>query len=288
VTVSERDLEGTSFFITGANAGIGRETALSLARRGATLLLAGRSAERTRPVVDECRAQGSPEVSFLRLELDDLGSVRACAEAFLASGRPLDVLIANAGLAGKHGLTRDGFELIFGVNHLGHFALTESLKPRLLDSAARRSAPARVVVVSSVAHRQARRIDWQALRQPTKSLVTTPEYRVSKLCNVLHARALARRLAPGGVHTYSLHPGVIASEIWREVPWPVRPLMKRFMRSTAEGARTTVFCAASPDVGGQSGLYYDECRAVEPSRLALDDALADELFERSLRWTGLG
>src|SRR5688572_24621441 len=134
--------------ITGANTGIGRATAEALADRGYALWLAGRSEEKTRPVIDALRARpGARRVEFLPLDLADLGSVRACAERFESSNEPLHVLIANAGLAAQRGATKQGFELAFGTNHLGHFLLTELLLPAL-----RRGAPSRVVVVASRAH----------------------------------------------------------------------------------------------------------------------------------------
>ena len=277
----KRDLEGRVFLITGANTGIGRSTALALADRGATLHLACRSEDRARPVMDEVIGRGG-SARFLALDLADLASVRACAEAFLATGDPLHVLINNAGLAGKPGLTRDGFELTFGVNHLGHFLLTELLLDVLVES-----GPARIVDVASQAHYRAESIDWEALRQKTKSTTGLPEYSVSKLCNVLHAKELARRLSGTSVTTYSLHPGVIASDVWRNVPWPVRPLMKLFMKSNDEGAETSLHCATSQAAGSQSGLYYDDCAPKKPSALAEDAALAAELAERSRAWCGL-
>jgi NAD(P)-dependent dehydrogenase (short-subunit alcohol dehydrogenase family) len=273
--------------ITGANTGIGRATALELGKAGATLFLAGRSLERTAHVLQAIRAGGNADVSFLPLVLEDLSSVRACAKAFLDTGYRLDVLINNAGLAGKKGLTKDGFELTFGVNHLGPFLLTELLAPRLVESARGRREPGRIVNLSSLAHYRARGIDWGALRRRTQHLTGQVEYRVSKLCNVLHAKELGRRLAAQGVHSYSLHPGIVASEIWREIPWPVRPLLTRFMISNEQGAETSLFCATAPEAASQTGLYYDRCRAVEPSVLARDEMLAGELYERSLRWTGL-
>jgi retinol dehydrogenase 12 len=223
------------------------------------------------------------EVEHLPLELEELGSVRACAERFLTLGRPLHVLINNAGLAGSRGLTRDGFERAFGVNHLGHFLLTELLLERLTSS-----APSRVVNVASVAHYDATGIDWEALRRPTRSMTGLPEYAVSKLCNVLHASDLAARLSRSGVRVYSLHPGVIASEVWRNIPWGVRHLMKLFMSSNAEGARTLLHCAASATAGRESGLYYDGCQPRAPSALASDAALAALLREKSREWSGLG
>ncbi|MCA9610543.1 MAG: SDR family oxidoreductase [Myxococcales bacterium] len=273
------DLEGRTILITGANTGIGRATALDLGRRRATLYLACRSEAKTRPVMDEIRAHGNDDVHFLPLDLGSLASVRACAEAFLALDVPLHVLINNAGLAGHRGTTDEGFEKTFGVNHLGHFLLTELLLEKL-----KASAPARIVNVASKAHYKARGIDWDALTQPVKTTTGLAEYEVSKLCNVLHAKELARRLDGTGVTTYSLHPGVIASDVWREVPWPIRPIMTMFMKSNEEGAQTTLHCAASEAAASESGLYYSDVRAVDPNPIAHDVALQDELRRRSEAW----
>jgi retinol dehydrogenase 12 len=220
-------------------------------------------------------------VFFLALDLADLSSVRAGAEAFAAREEPLHVLVNNAGVAGRRGLTRQGFELMFGVNHLGHFALTLALLERLTSS-----GPARVVTVSSDAHYQARGIDWDALRRPARGITGLPEYAVSKLCNVLFSQELARRTAGTGVTTYALHPGVVASDIWRRVPWPVRPLITRRMLSVEQGAATSLYCATSPEVAGQSGLFYDNCALREASRVATPE-LALSLWERSEAWTSV-
>jgi retinol dehydrogenase-12 len=271
-------LEGRNILITGANTGIGRATAVLLAKRGATLYLAGRSEERHREVLEEVLGLGG-SVSYLPLDLADLQSVRRCAARFLALGAPLHVLINNAGLAGSRGLTQDGFERTFGVNHLGHFLLTELLLDRL-----RSSAPSRIVNVASTMHREARAIDWWALRRPTRSLTGLPEYRVSKLCNVLHAKELARRLAGSGVTTYAVHPGAVRSDIWRELPGGLRQLVQLFLQSNEQGAATSLHCASAEEASLATGLYYDRSRPVPSSALSNDLALADELRDRSLGW----
>lgn len=266
--------------VTGANTGIGRETAASLAGRGARIVLACRSEARASRVMDEIAAQtGNTRLEFLPLDLADLSSVRACAATFLATGDPLHALINNAGLAGRRGLTDSGFELHFGTNYVGPFLLTSLLLDRL-----RESAPARIVNVSSEAHYRAPGIDYDAVRAPTRSFTGMPEYSVSKLANVLHAQELARRLEADGVTTYALHPGVIASDIWRRVPWPVRPLMKLRMRSTQEGAATSLYCATSAEVANESGSYYEDSRRKEPAAVATA-RLGAELWERSTAWT---
>jgi len=273
-------LAGQVALVTGANTGIGRVTARELARRGAHVFIACRSAQRAQPVVDEIRAAtGSVTVELLSLDLGDLASVRACAQAFLARELPLHLLINNAGIAGAKGSSTSGFELAFGVNHVGHFLLTQ-----LLLDCLKHSAPARIVTVSSQAHYRAPGIDWDAVRQPTRSATGLPEYGVSKLANALFSAELGRRLAGSGVSTYALHPGVVASDVWRSVPWPFRSLMKLAMISTEEGAATTLHCATSGDVAQETGLYYDKCRVKQPSRLAQDPALAAELWKRSEAW----
>ena len=272
------ELSGRTFLVTGANTGIGLATARALAGRGARVHVACRSPEKGMAAVAALIAEtGNQDVSFLRLDLADLTAVRAAAEAFLAAGEPLHVLINNAGVAGKRGLTKDGFELTFGVNHLGHFALTTALLDRLTSS------NARIVNVASEAHFQATRIDFDALRQRTKSFTGMREYAVSKLCNVLFSQELARRLAGTGVTSYALHPGVVASDIWRRVPWPARPLITRRMLTVEQGAQTSLYCATSPEVAQQTGLYYDSCKVAEPSPVATKE-LGERLWQQSEAW----
>ena len=276
------DLSGRTFLVTGANTGIGRATAAALAGRGGRVYLACRSEEKGRAAAAAIvAATGNKAVTFLPLDLADLASVRTCAEQFLARDEPLHVLINNGGVAGQRGITPDGFELAFGVNHLGHFALTTALLDRLAGS-----APARVVNVSSDAHYQARGIDFEAVRRRTATFAGAREYAVSKLCNVLFTQELARRTAGTGVTTYALHPGVVASEMFRRVPWPVRPIIMRRMLSVTEGAQTSLYCATSPDVADVSGRFYEKCAERTPSPVATAE-LGRVLWERSATWTGL-
>ena len=273
------DLDGRTYLVTGANTGIGRETAGALAARGAKVFFACRSEAKTRPVIDEIAGEtGNASLEFLELDLGDLDSVQKCAESFLQSGERLDGLINNAGLAGQQGMTRSGFEIQFGTNHIGPFLLTNLLLERL-----KQSAPARIVNVASNAHFRVDGIDFDAVRRPTKTRSALREYGVSKLANVLHAQELARRLDGAGVTSYSLHPGVIASDIWRGIPWPIRPLIKLRMQSPAEGARVPVYCATSPEVAGESGLYYGDSRQKQPGPAATPE-LGAELWEQSVEW----
>lgn len=269
-----QELTDTTVLITGANTGIGRATAVELARRGARVVLACRSEDKARPVMDQIRSDTpGAGVDFLALDLSDLDDVRAAAKTFLDRGEPLHVLLNNAGVAGQRGVTAQGFELAFGVNHLGHFLLTQLLLDRLQES-----GRPRVINVSSDSHYSPKVLDLDAVRRPTKSVTGMPEYGVSKLCNVLHAKELARRT---GITTASLHPGVIASDIWRRVPFPFRTLMKLFMKSPEDGAKTSVHCVGAPDL--VSGAFYVKEKEKEPSPLVIPE-LADELWTRSEAW----
>jgi NAD(P)-dependent dehydrogenase (short-subunit alcohol dehydrogenase family) len=140
-----------------------------------------------------------------------------------------------------------------------------------------------VVTVASDAHYQAKGVDFEAVRRPTRSLTGMPEYAVSKLCNVLFTQELARRL-DSGVTAYALHPGLVASDIWRRVPGPVRSLIKMRMLSAKQGARTSVYCATSPAVAAVSGRYYDDCAERQPSPVATEE-LGRLLWEQSEAWT---
>ncbi len=268
--------------ITGANIGIGRITALRLAQAGFTVFLAGRSAQRTQSVIDEIHAstKTTHKAFYLPLQLDDLNSVRECAVLFLSRQLPLHLLVNNAGLAGDKGQTRQGFEMAFGVNHLGHFLLTQLLLDTL-----KASAPAKVVTVASRAHLMAfQGLDWPALQQATRSLTGTREYGVSKLANILFSAHLAKVLEGSGVSTYSLHPGVVDTEVWREVPRFFRPLLRlRGLLTPEEGAQTTLYCALQAPAS-ESGLYFDKCCVKTPSRVAQDAQLAEQLWQKSLQW----
>jgi retinol dehydrogenase 12 len=269
---------GRTFLVTGANSGIGRALVEALAAEGGSVVLASRSEERTRPVLDAIRARHpAVEARFLPIDVSDLSSIRQAADSFLAMDRPLDVLVNNAGIAGTRGLSRDGFDLTYATNHIGPFLLTNLLLPRL-----RASAQGRIVNVSSVAQMRVKRIDWSVLaRRTTPKRSGFADYAVTKLMNVLHAKELARRLSGTRVTTYALHPGAVASNIWRAVPSPLQWLIKRFMLSNEEGARTPLWCATAPELATSTGRFYIKCREVPPNRLAEDETLATELWART-------
>lgn len=276
------DLGGKVFVVTGATTGIGLATARELLRRGGRVVIAGRSEERGREAVAALRDEAQHDaIDFVRIDLASLRSVREGAGEILRREPRIHVLVNNAGIAAGRGRTEDGFELAFGTNHVGHFLLTMMLRDRLIAS-----APARVVVVASHAHYRAKGIPWDRVREKKRSLTGWPEYSVSKLANVLFARELAKKLEGTGVTVYALHPGVVASDLWRRVPKIVRPLVTRNMLTNEDGARTSIHCATAAELASETGLYYDEhARKKYPSRTAQRDDLAAELWARSAEWT---
>lgn len=275
----------THAVITGANTGIGYVTALELVRSGVHVTLAGRSPEknaRARHAIVE--ATGSTAVDVVALDLADLDSVRTCAET-LARGPRIDLLVNNAGLGGIRGTTRQGFELTFGTNHLGHYLLTRLL----VDQLGHLAPGARVIHVSSRTHEKAKRPAWDTLVGETRTFTGLPEYAVSKLANVLFTAELARRDDPSRFVALSLHPGRVATDIFKRIPRPLQAIHKivRPMITPEQGAATTLHCATAPAAQLTHGGYFSNCRLAEPAPLARDAALARELWERSAAWVAL-
>ncbi len=279
--MTQAELAEKTFVITGANTGIGRANALALAERGAgRIVIAARSRERTEPVMDAIRAKSpSCDVRFVALDLTSLEAVKKAAETILEMDLTIDVLIDNAGVAGVRGETKDGFELAWGTNHVGHYLFTEKLLPLV-----KRAPQGRVVIVSSQGHYRAKGIDWDAVRGMTRTVTAFPEYCVSKLANVLYASELARRLADTKVTTYSLHPGGVASDIWSRRLGPFAVLLKPFLITNEEGQKTQLRCETDPALAKETGLYYDKEQPKTPSRLARSVELQDELRSRSEAW----
>ncbi len=272
------DLHGRTFLVTGANSGLGRAAVEALAARGGRVVLAARSEERTRPVLDGIRAQHpSAAVEFLQLDVADLASVRRAAAAVLDAGRPLDALVNNAGVAGTRALSPDGFDLTYATNHIGPFLLTSLLLPAL-----EQAPQGRIVNVSSIGHRQVKAIDWTLLQRRTEPRQAKfLDYGITKLMNILHAKELARRLEATRVTTYALHPGGVKSNIWRSLAPPLQWIIKLFLISNEEGAKTQLCCATAPELARVSGRYFQKSREATPSRLAEDPALARELWTRT-------
>jgi NAD(P)-dependent dehydrogenase (short-subunit alcohol dehydrogenase family) len=258
--------------VTGPGSGIGRATAIGLGRAGFHVIGAGRHAERIEPVMEEVSAAGG-SAEFLALDLASLRSVRGAARQVVDGGRPIDVLINNAGIGvNRRGLTEDGFEVHFGINHLGHFLLTRELAPAL-------SPGARIVSLTSAMHHRADGIDFDRLRRPTR-LIGLAEYSTSKLANILFIRELARRRPELGA--YAVHPGLVRTGI---IPGFVRALSSN-MLTPEQGADTVLWCATSDEVAHESGAYYQQRTRLAPSPVAQEDDLARELWERSDEWSG--
>ncbi|XP_068765521.1 dehydrogenase/reductase SDR family member 13 [Struthio camelus] len=279
-------LRGRTAIVTGGSGGIGAATALELARCGARVILAARSAPRGEAAARRIRTEtGNAEVRFMHLDLASLRSVRAFASAFLREEPHLHLLINNAGVSAG-GRTEDGYGLTFQVNHLGHFLLTQLLLERL-----QRSAPSRVVIVASRAHCSGR-LDPAALGRPVRgALQTFQAYCDSKLANVLHARELATRLQGTDVTCYAVHPGFVNTELFRHLPRWLKPLFVPlawlFFRTAAEGAETPLHCATQEGLERFSGRYFADCRPQEPWPPGRDDGLARALWEASERLVGL-
>ncbi|KAG7321731.1 hypothetical protein KOW79_014589 [Hemibagrus wyckioides] len=288
---SKAMLNGRTAVVTGANTGIGKATALDLARRGARVILACRNQEKAEAAAYDIRKEtGNMAVLFMHLDLASLKSVRDFAETFLKTEPRLDLLINNAGLMAA-GKTEDGFGMVFGVNHLGHFLLTLLLLDRL-----KASGPSRIVNVSAKLHRLGS-VDFNTLNTH-KDLVTGQSiwhsfmaYCHSKLCNVLFTRELANRLEGSSVTCYSLHPGVVATEFGRNINiWMRLPMLiisKLFFLTPEGGAQTTLHCALQEGLEPLSGRYFDCCALHKVSDMARDDGLAKKLWEVSERMCGL-
>jgi NAD(P)-dependent dehydrogenase (short-subunit alcohol dehydrogenase family) len=246
----------------------------------------GRDPGRTQAAAEEVTARtGAREVSSFLCDFSSQAAIRALAEAVRARHDRLDVLVNNAGGVNKsRRLTADGIEATFAVNHLGYFLLTNLLSDLLV-----RSAPARVVTVASVGHRQGT-LDFDDLGF-ARGYSIMRAYARSKLANVLFAAELARRLGPSGVTSNSVHPGSVATNIWSGAPLWAKPVIALFFRpsfiSAERGAAGVVRLAASPDLEGVTGKYFEEEREAVPAPLARDEAVARRLWEVSAALVGL-
>ena len=279
-------MNGKTCLVTGATHGIGLVTARALAAAGATVLVHGRDAELGAAVVaDIARESGNSAVRFVRADFMHLDEVRELAEQLARLPR-LDVLVNNAAImdGAARRCTAEGYDATFGVNHLAPFLLTNLLLPKL-----EQSAPARIIVVASEAHRRAGWLDFTDLMNARVGFLRA--YQRSKLANLLFMRALAPRLKGSGVTVNALHPGFVHSQLFRDFRGPLRLLLstvlRPFMRSPRQGARTSIYLASSPEVEGESGGYYRDCRRVQPSAAARCPDSAARLWSESVRLTAL-
>lgn len=273
-------MKGKVILVTGATAGIGKVTALELARKGATVVLVGRDPAKAEATVAEIRqATGNDAVEALLCDVSSQAAVRKLAAEYRAKHDRLDLLVNNAGaILAERKTTVDGLEATFATNHLGYFLLTE-----LLLDIVRASAPARIVSVASEAHR-ATTLDFDDLGYERRAYSSMNAYGASKLANILWSAELARRLEGSGVTANSLHPGVIASNFGQSGPGWMRvgvKLLSPFLASPEKGARTTLHLATSPEVEGITGKYWKDSKPATPSAAGQDMAAAKRLWEVS-------
>ena len=279
MTETATSMAGKVCLVTGATGGIGLITAQELAERGATVVLVSRSAAKCAEAVANIKAQtGNDQVSYLAGDLSSMAQVHTVAEQFQAQHGRLDVLVNNAGAVfSSRQVSADGYEMTMALNHLNYFYLTQLLQDRLLAS-----APARIVNVSSDAHKMGsmRFDDLMSERDYSAFGV----YSMSKLANVLFTYELDRRLEGSGVTANVLHPGFVASNFGRSNGgmWNMfMPVVQLFAISPQRGAETSIHLAASPAVEGVTGQYFDKKRAVASSPASHDIAAQRRLWEVS-------
>ncbi|QKT10361.1 SDR family NAD(P)-dependent oxidoreductase [Rhodococcus sp. W8901] len=290
------DLRGRTAVVTGATSGLGTETARALAASGAAVILAARDGTAAAAVADRIRGEiPDAELHAVAVDLADVRTVRAAARRIDEIGRPLDLLLNNAGVMyTPFGRTADGFELQFGTNHLGHFLLTTLLLPHLQDGARRSGTPARVVTVSSDAHR-AHAVDLgdpNFVERPYDKFVA---YAQSKAANVLMTVELQHRYADSGIQAFAVHPGVCATGLSRYMSRDDFAEMKRMsagkpgllanLKSIPAAAATSVWAATSADLDGAGGAYLADCGIGRASAHAADPVTAAALWELSERLT---
>jgi NAD(P)-dependent dehydrogenase (short-subunit alcohol dehydrogenase family) len=276
------DMRGKVVVITGGNSGIGLAAAREIARKGATVVITARSEMKGASALDIIRRYSKNDASaVLPLDLASFASIRTFADRMLNDYERLDVLVNNAGgLLSQRQLTQEGYEMTFGVNHLGHFLLTELLLDRL-----KRSAPSRIVNVSSIGHRFGA-MSFADPMYERRSYNPTDAYNQSKLANVLFTRELARRLEGTGVIANSMHPGAVrtgfgSADDTKGFERAVMVVGRPFMISARRGAKTIIHLACSPDVADVSGEYFVRCKPHVASKNGRNDAAAEKLWDLS-------
>ena len=278
----ETKIDGKVVVITGANCGIGKETAVDLAKRGGKIYIACRDIKRGEDALKEIKEiSGSNNVHFLQLDLASLDSVREFSRKFHELENQLHILINNAGImACPQSKTTDGFELQLGTNHLGHFLLTN-----LLLDLIKSSSPSRIVVVSSEAYVMGNisRDDLMC----ENSYGEWKAYGQSKLANILFSNELASKLEGTGVTVNSLHPGVVRTELGRHGSQTIKkfiidPIFSHFMKTAWEGAQTSIYLALDPDLNEVTGKYFLNCKEDKPWAKARDKETAAWLLNKSM------
>ncbi len=280
-------LRGKTCLITGATSGIGRSSALGLAARGARLFLLCRNPERAAALQSEIAERtGNREVEIVLADLASQAEIRRAAAHFLATGSKLDVLLNNAGVVQlERSLTVDGIETTFAVNQLAPFLLTNLLLERIVAS-----APARIVNVSSDAHKFGGPLDFDDLGA-ARRYSGAGVYARSKLANLYFTRELARRLQGTGVTVNAAHPGAVRTELGQNNDAPIlmwlTNLARPFFRTPERGAETSIWLCSAPELAGVTGRYFVDCRERQPHRRARDDDASRRLWDASAKLVGL-
>ncbi len=275
-------LDGKNVVITGATSGIGKEAAIEIARMNSCLVLPVRNMEKGEQVKKQIVAEsGNSTVYLMKCDLASFDSIRDFAREYKRRFSGLHLLINNAGIwEYKRSETRDGIEMTFGVNHLGPFLLTNLLLDEI-----RGGAPARIINVSSEAHRYTgMNFDDPEGRKRYSSFKS---YGQSKLANILFTRHLAQMLREDGVTVNCMHPGFVATNLFDKIAPFLRPVFGFFMKTPIQGAETIVFLASSPGVDGSTGGYYVNRKKKRPSGAALDNEAAEKLWRLSCQYTGI-
>ncbi|XP_026871976.2 retinol dehydrogenase 12-like isoform X1 [Electrophorus electricus] len=276
---SDAKLYDKTAVITGANTGIGKETAIDLAKRGARVIMGCRDMEKADAALKEIiKLSGNQNIISKKLDLADSKSIKEFAQAVNSEEKQVNILINNAGvMVCPYGKTADGFEMQIGVNHMGHFLLTF-----LLIDLIKRSTPARIINVSSMAHK------WGNINlddiNSEKSYDKSKAYSQSKLANVLFTRSLAKKLQGTGVTVYAVHPGVVQTELWRHLSGPQQAamcLIRPITKTPVQGAQTTIYCSVAPELETETGKYYSDCASASCSNVAMDDDMAQRLWDLS-------
>ncbi|RDD40165.1 Retinol dehydrogenase 14 [Trichoplax sp. H2] len=278
-----------TIIITGCNTGVGKETAIDLAKRGARVIMACRDDQRGLQAAQQVRQQsGNNNVTYKHLDLASFASIRQFANDIIDNEKQISVLINNAAVAHcPYSTTQEGFEMQFGVNHLGHFLLTNLLLDKLKES-----APSRIVIVSSGLYKYAT-IDFDDLHG-VRYYSPQVAYKQSKLANLLFAHELNKKLQGSGVTVNSVHPGVVRTDLGRHSEWVksywivlLRPLLMLILKTPLQGAQTSIYCAVAEELEGVSGHYYGDCMEKKLLPRAKDDEIAKKLWDISCKLVNL-
>lgn len=282
--MSETRLDDKTVIITGANTGIGIHTVIDLAKRGATVVMACRNMHKGGIALKEAKEKSDSEnIDLMQLDLSSLNSVRKFAESFSSKYEKLNILINNAGvMMCPYSKTEDGFEMHIGTNHFGHFVLTNLLLKKLIES-----VPARIINVSSIAHRRGK-IDFDDINYNHRSYNSFAAYGQSKLANILFTKELHKKVVNHGITVYAVHPGFVYTELSRNSKWAsifYNTIVRAFAKTALQGAQTSIYCAIQEGLEKNSGGYFADSKLISSSSDSCNEEYAKKLWELSEEMT---